>query len=189
MNSKCPRIIVLIGHTGAGKTEIARRICDSLFADLLTFSQMGKELASANGYVKIRDYFEATPTHIFQSEFNSYLTSKILEKTSESGRLLVEGLIAIDTINSVKRKIGSVLVCYLYVPHETRIDRLCHRLSCTRENAIQEEATKNTIKAALGIEDAIGQADITVDGCQAIDKVAVEVLKRISESTITFTIK
>lgn len=176
MNELGNGVIIIVGHTGAGKTVVASKLSEYYSVPLLTFSGLGKVLATAKGYKRLRDYFAYNPPETFKSELNSHLVKNILKHKKKNQMLIVEGLISADAIDQLRNKLDDVHVFYLDVPKEIRIERICQRLRCTVEEAEQEECLKNNIKETLGINEVIAASDYVIDGTQTVDSIIDEIV-------------
>lgn len=168
-------ILIIVGHSGAGKSTLAKEYILCKEYPLLTFRDVGKELAIKNGFSSLGTYFNSTNTMVFKKDLGEELLKKIYDKMLKTDVLIIEGLVFWDVVLSIKNIYKNVLVVNIDTPYEIRIERIAQKLRVTLQEAYENEKSKAKLKFALGIDDVLNRADFTLDGRKPV-KMLVEEL-------------
>lgn len=170
-------IVVIVGDSGSGKTTVAKMLHEYYSVPLLSFSSMGKELSVMKGYSRLRDFFLNCSKEVFCSELNDYLMKRILAFSECNSCFIIEGLVSSQIIKKLKDEFRNIHVVMIRVDKSVRINRIAARLSCSIEDAMNEDAVKAKIKKALGIDEVTALSDYIVEGNQKESEIFNEFLQ------------
>ena len=164
------KILIIVGHTGAGKSTICQCLMELYSVPLISFANVGKSFSNSLGYKRIRDCYKNIGSVEFKKMFSEYFWDRILECLSKSDFLIIDGLY-LDDIAKKLKYLYETLCVYINVPEDICIKRVADRLGKTYESVVNEYKLKENLKEHLGSEYIISYADVTVDGIK--DKVSV----------------
>lgn len=166
----------LVGHSGAGKTEVAARLAERLSAVVVSFGEEVRlRVAAAGGDPYNRLELMAAGQELVERDVQSFCAA-VLAQQSETADvpLIVEGIrhdIVRETLTNLLVPRRLVLV-HLKTPESVRVQRLRERGAGDAEvDALQWDPTEVEVDQVL-----LGHADFIVDGHQPLDDVVDEIL-------------
>lgn len=174
-------ILIIVGHSGAGKTTLAKEYVQCKEYPLLAFRDVGKKLAMEKGFSSLGKYFDGTDTTVFKNDLGRQLLKEISEKMLKNDFLVIEGLVFFDVVVSVKNSYENVMIVNIDTPYEIRIERIAQKLGVSLQEAFENEESKARLKLTLGIDEVLESANFKVDGRKPV-KILVEELERFVES-------
>ena len=153
------QIILIIGHTGAGKTTLAQAVGEKYGYSVLSFSDMGRELASTEkGSVRF-------------NEIIGGLYESIVSAINIDRPVIADGLAVMDVVERLIVSGYGLKIIYLDTPYKLRIERIRQRYSCSAEEAENIEQRKAGGKDKGGIDSVIGMADVVLNGVRPVAEV------------------
>ena len=156
------QIIIIIGHTGAGKTTLAQALGKKYGLSVLSFHDAGKELASTeNGSLRF-------------NEIASYLYEGIVSAANTNKPVIADGLAVAGVVERLIASEYAVKTIYLDTPYELRIERIRQRHFWSAEAAENIERSKADGKDKGGIASVIGMADVVFNGSRQVVEVAAD---------------
>lgn len=156
------KILVVVGHTGAGKSTICKNISDIYNIPLMSFASLGKAFSNNLGYKRIRECYKEIGAGKFKKEFSEYFFNCITERLTKCDAMIIDGLYIDDVAEMCKQKYSTLFV-YIDVPKEICVKRVSERMY-TSENVYSEYSLKEDLKEHLGNDTVIANADTIIDG-------------------------
>lgn len=157
-------IFVIAGHTGSGKTSIAKAMGMLHDMPIVSFSKCGKKVAKEKGFQRIREYWNSTSKNSFRKKVSNEIIHEVEENIEQADSLIIEGLYDDNILNILKQKNFHVIIVYLDVSEHTRIMRITKRTGFPINQVLQENKDKEDIKISLGINGIMNAADYIIDG-------------------------
>lgn len=170
------KILVIVGHTGAGKSTVCKRLANFYNKPLLSFASVGKEFSESLGYKRIRECYKNLGARRFKETFSEYFFSKISYFLMKSDFLIIDGLYLDDIAIKLKNMYNTLYVC-IDVPEITCVDRVAKRLGISQQEVNYEYRLKEELKENLGNDYIINNADLIVDGTKDRNVVYQEIKK------------
>ena len=170
------KILIIVGHTGAGKSTICRYLANLYNASLISFADVGKNFSNDLGYKRIRECYKDIGTTKFKELFSDFFFIKITETLTKCDFLIVDGLY-LDDIFSKLKLVYSTLAIYIDVPESVCKMRIANRMGISIGNIDGEYDLKEEMKEKLGNGYVINHADIVVDGKMKKDVICKEIEK------------
>ncbi len=158
-------ILIIAGHSGSGKSTVAKELHEKTGYELLGFSYAGCELSSLT---KFESRF---------AEINNYIYHCIINTVNNEGTAIVDGLASIDVLNDLFKTIYGVRIYYIQCPYKERIKRIANRHGCSFEIAEQIEKSKAFGKANAGINDVLEFVDVFLDGNKSTSNLVNEIIE------------
>lgn len=156
------KILVVVGHTGAGKSTICKNISDMYNIPLISFASAGKDFSNNLGYKRIRECYKEIGVEKFKKEFSEFFFNCITDHITKCDALIIDGLY-IDDVADICKQNYSTLFVYIDVPKEICVRRVSERMH-TSENVYSEYSLKEDLKEHLGNDAVIANADAIIDG-------------------------
>lgn len=144
------RIIVFTGHTGAGKSALAKLLSIHYHCSLLSFSSEGR-LLSMNVFNKIQT-----------SKIENIIFVRIIEEIKNNEMIIVDGISSIEVINKLNSYNYHFLVINIVAPYLTRIKRIIRLHKCRILDAIDLEKEKEKNKNKSGLKKIIALSHYTL---------------------------
>lgn len=157
------KILVVVGHTGAGKSTICKQLSNMYGIPLISFASVGKDFSNKLGYRRIRECYKDIGAVKFKKEFSDYFFNSITEYLKRCDSLIVDGLYLDNIAGMCKQKHNTFFV-YIDVPKEICVRRVAERLDVSVENVYSEYKLKEDLKEHLGNDTVIAHADAVIDG-------------------------
>lgn len=165
-------IFIIVGHTGAGKTCVAKEISERHDLPVVSFSHCGKSIAQKKGLRRIRDCWNVMDKEDFSAEMASAIFLDLNKKSKISNTIIIEGLYSEKVLNVLKKTYSNVIIVYISVSEKVRLERISNRINqshtlINKDNdliAYKENEIKETIKNYLGLQRIIEQADFVING-------------------------
>lgn len=158
-------ILIIVGHSGSGKSTVAKELHEKTGYELLGFSYAGCELSSLT---KFESRF---------AEINDYIYHCIINSAKKGSTVIVDGLASIDILNALFETAYRLRIYYLDTPYMERIERMASRHRCSLETAKQIEKSKAFGKANVGISDVLEFADVFLDGNRPVNCLVNEIIE------------
>lgn len=177
MNKKLinKRIIVIVGHTGAGKSTVSSELGMKYSVPVISFAECGKVFAKNNNYERIRDCWESMHKRDFRKGISVAMIEKVEQKLSESDALVIDGIYDNVTLKKIQNRYSCVETVYLNVPDEIRFKRIAKRCGYTIEQVSRENSRKERIKLDLGIDGVLSKADYFINGVDSVEKIVQKI--------------
>lgn len=172
MNKK---IIVIVGHTGAGKSTVSSEIAVRFSMPVISFAECGKIFARNNNYERIRDCWESMHKQEFQKGITATMIESVEQKLSESDVLIIDGIYDSVTLREMKNRYSCVEIVYLGAPDEIRFKRIAKRCGYTMGQVKRENNRKERIKSDLGIDKVLSKADYFIDATDSVQNIVQKI--------------
>lgn len=172
MNKK---IIVIVGHTGAGKSTVSSEIGMRYSLPVISFAECGKMFAKNNNYERIRDCWKSMHKQEFQKGISETMIKNVEQKLSESNVLIIDGIYDSVTIKEMKSRYSCVEIVYLIVPDEIRFKRIAKRCGYTMVQVMKENNRKEHIKSDLGIDKVLSKADYFINAVDSVQNIVQKI--------------
>lgn len=173
-------IIVIIGHTGAGKSTLCKKLALHYKAKLLSFAEEGKVFSIQNGYKRIRDCYSGLGKETFVSSFSSFFSNNIEREIKNNKFIIIDGLYEQNIALKLKNKYDAKFIL-IDVPINICLSRIARRNDLTYFEVKNEYAVKESVKDSLGNRNVLDMADLTVDGRKNIEEVYSYITNAINE--------
>lgn len=173
-------IIVIIGHTGAGKSTLCKKLASRYKAKLVSFADEGKTFSIENGYSRIRDCYSGLGEEAFVSLFSEFFSNNIEKAINKSNFVIIDGLYEQNIALKLKNSYGAKFIL-IDVPINVCFSRIASRNNLTFAEVESEYAIKESVKDSLGNTYVLNMADLTVDGRMTIEEVYSYITNRIDE--------
>lgn len=170
------KILVVVGHTGAGKSTICKHLSNMYGIPLISFASVGKDFSNRLGYKRIRECYKNIGAVKFKKEFSEYFSNSITEYLTKCDSLIVDGLY-LDNIADMCKQRHNTLFVHIDVPKEICMRRVAERLDVSIENVYSEYNLKEDLKEHLGNDSVIAHADVVIDGTKDREIVLNEMIK------------
>lgn len=172
MNKK---IIVIVGHTGAGKSTVSSEIGMRYSLPVISFAECGKIFAQNNNHERIRDCWKSMRKQEFQKGISETMIKNVEQKLSESDVLIIDGVYDSITIKEMKSRYSCVETVYLSVPDEIRFKRIAKRCGYTMVQVMRENNRKERIKLDLGIDKVLSKADYFINAVDSVQNIVQKI--------------
>ena len=172
MNKK---IIVIVGHTGAGKSTVSSEIGMRYSLPVISFAECGKMFARNNNYERIRDCWKSMHKQEFQKGISETMIKNVEQKLSESDVLIIDGIYDSVTLKEIKSCYSCDETVYLSVPDEIRFKRIAKRCGYTTVQVMKENNRKECIKLDLGIDKVLSKADHVINAVDSIHNIVQKI--------------
>lgn len=169
------KVLVIVGHTGAGKSTVCEKLAKLYGIPLISFAEVGKKFSNNLGYKRIRECYKSIGVAEFKNVFSKYFFDRISECLKESDSLLVDGLY-LDDIATKLRESYETLYVYIEVPEGMCITRVAERLNESYEQVEDEYRLKENLKETLGNTYIINTADIIINGAKSKEDVCEDII-------------
>ena len=158
-------ILIIAGHSGSGKSTVAKELHEKTGYELLGFSYAGRELAN------LKKFESRFP------EINDYIYNCIINTVNNEGTVIVDGLASIDVLNNLFKTTYGVRIYYIETPYVERIKRMANRHGCSFDIAEKIEKSKAFGKANAGINDVLEFVDVLLDGNKSVSNLVNEIIE------------
>ncbi len=177
-------IIVIVGHTGAGKTTVSAELGKRYSLPVISFANCGKQFAKNNNYEHIQDCWNSMQKQEFRKGIAAMILGSVDKELSKSGGLIIDGIYDNMTLMEIRKHYSGVKAVYLMVPKKIRFDRIAKRCGYTIAEVIKENNRKEQIKSYLGIEKVLGNADYFIDATESVGSVVQNICDKTSMGII-----
>ncbi len=174
------KIIVIIGHTGAGKSTLCKKLASHYKAKLLSFAKEGKAFSIKNGYSRIRDCYSGLGEETFVSSFSTFFSNNIEKEINKSHFIIIDGLYEQNIALKLKNEYDAQFIL-IDVPIKDCLSRIAMRNNLTFSEVESEYVIKESVKNSLGNMNVLNMADLTVDGRMTIEEVYLYITNKINE--------
>ncbi len=172
MNKK---IMVIVGHTGAGKSTVSSEIGMRYSLPVISFAECGKMFAKNNNHERIRDCWKSMHKQEFQKGISETMIKNVEQKLSESDILIIDGIYDSVTLKEMKSRYSCVETVYLSVPDEIRFKRIAKRCGYTMVQVMRENNRKERIKLDLGIDKVLSKADYFINAVDSVQNIVQKI--------------
>ncbi len=169
------KILVITGHTGAGKSTVCQYLANFYNVPLISFAGIGKDFSYSLGYKRIRECYKEIGLVQFKELFSKYFFARISESLKEFDCLIVDGLYLDDTAAKLNISYKTLYV-YIDVPESICKRRIAERLGLPNEMVDGEYILKENLKQNLGSIYVINHTDVVIDGTKNKDDVCKDVV-------------
>lgn len=169
------KILVIVGHTGAGKSTVCQHLAELYDIPLISFASAGKEFSNNLGYKRIRECYKSIGAMEFKNLFSKYFFDRISDYLIRSDFLIVDGLY-LDNIATKLKCLYETIYVYINVSEEICIERVAQRLNEPYERVSIEYKLKEDLKGSLGNGYVIDHADVIIDGTKEKDIVCKDII-------------
>lgn len=165
------KIIVIVGHTGAGKSTVSSKIGMEYSLPVISFAECGKEFARKNNYKRIRDCWESMHKQTFREGISMTMLKEVEQKLTKSDVLIIDGVYDDLTLEEMRKHYGCVEIVYLNVPDIIRYRRIAKRCGYTMMQVSKENNKKERIKFDLGIDKVLDKADFFINAVDSVENI------------------
>lgn len=134
--AKC--IVVVTGHTGAGKSTLVRQLCMIFSCPTISFHREGRRQAAE------------TPGSMAFRSINDEIYRKIVYASKCAEIVVADGVVTPGIIERIFNDGYKLCHLFLDTTYEERIRRIAERENCTAEQAVLLEADKAAAKERAG---------------------------------------
>lgn len=173
------KIIVIVGHTGAGKTTVSSELSALYSLPIVSFANCGKEFAKSNNFERIRDCWTSMGKKQFSEGITRTMMQRVEQVLAESDALIIDGIYDEITIGKIRSRYDDVKSVYLVVPDEIRFNRIAKRCADTMVRVNNENERKEQIKVALGIEKVLSKADYFINATGNVESIVQKICDKL----------